>query len=850
MSVVGFSLVSFGAKQRYLGEAAKTQEISNFKNTVASLKRLAGRTYLDKEIQDIEKQFINADLVDAKGQVGVKVQYLGEEKIFSATQMISMYFTKLKEITTAELKIPISDVVISVPGWFTDVQRRSILDAAEVAGLNCLRLMNDTTASALGYGITKPDLPEDKPRNVVIVDIGHSTYSVAIVAFIKGQLTVKSTAYDRNFGGRNFDQLLVDHFAEVFREKYKIDVKSNQRALFRLRTAAEKLKKVLSANLQAPISVESIMNDVDVQAIYSRQEFEELSKDLLDQVIAPLKQALEDSELTLDDIHSVEVVGGSSRIPAIKERISKFFGKELNFTLNQDEAVARGCAFQCAMLSPAFKVRDFSIQDITAPYPIKISWEKIPEIPDEESELVVFPKFNPIPSTKILTFFRKEPFTIEAHYAEPDNLPPGINSWIGSVTVKNVQPMKNDDLSMVKVKVRLNIHGVLSVESAYLAEEVIREEKEEQPTPKKEESEAQQSQQQPPQSPPSQPQDQSQPQPMDTDTKPEETTTPTPKTTPTKKLKKVIKKDDLPIVAGHGGLDKSAIVQLKEYEGQMMATDKLVADTETQKNALEEYVYDMRSKVESIYSEFVNPSDKDKFIQSLNETENWLYDEGEDATKSVYVEKLEGLKKYGGPIASRYREAEELPNAVKSLRDNIESFMLNSSNNDEKFSHIPDEEKKGIFDRAQKASDWLNEKLEAQSKVPKHEQPIIYSRDILKEREVQTPKTETSGDDTNNNATTKGEQTPESTTSTEGKKLDAGQGNMDLEKLTKEELARKKKLRRKTNEKRQKNTIKMQLKMITPVDIALEDSINGGDDSLFDLKLINKTGAIDNIRKE
>nr|CAG8434416.1 9395_t:CDS:2 [Entrophospora candida] len=742
------SLVSFGAKQRYLGEAAKTQEISNFKNTVASLKRLAGRTYQDKELQEIEKHFINADLVDAKGQVGVKVQYLGEEKIFSATQVISMYFTKLKEITTAELKIPISDVVISVPGWFTDVQRRSILDAAEVAGLNCLRLMNDTTASALGYGITKPDLPEDKPRNVVIVDIGHSTYSVAIVAFIKGQLTVKSTAYDRNFGGRNFDQLLVDHFAEVFREKYKIDVKSNQRALFRLRTAAEKLKKVLSANLQAPISVESIMNDVDVQAIYSRQEFEELSKDLLEQVIAPLKQALEDSELTLDDIHSVEVVGGSSRIPAIKERISKFFGKELNFTLNQDEAVARGCAFQCAMLSPAFKVRDFSIQDINAPYPIKISWEKIPEIPDEESELVVFPKFNPIPSTKILTFFRKEPFTIEAHYAEPDNLPPGINSWIGSVTVKNVQPMKNDDLSMVKVKVRLNIHGVLSVESAYLAEEVIREEKEEQPTPKKEESEAQQT--------------------------------------------------------GHGGLDKSVIVQLKEYEGQMMATDKLVADTETQKNALEEYVYDMRSKVESIYSEFVNPSDKDKFIQSLNETENWLYDEGEDATKSVYVEKLEGLKKYGGPIASRYREAEELPNAVKSLRDNIESFMLNSSNNDEKFSHIPDEEKKGIFDRAQKASDWLNEKLEAQSKVPKHEQPIIYSRDILKEREPkpepkpektptppptntepsqnpETPKTETSGDDTNNNATTKGEQTPESTTSTEGKKLDAGQGNMDVD---------------------------------------------------------------------
>src|SRR5436305_1563034 len=121
-----------------------------------------------------------------------QVQYLGEDRVFTSTQLIAMYFTKLKEITSAELKTPVSDVVISVPGWFTDVQRRSILDAAEVSGLNCLRLMNDTTASALGYGITKTDLPEDKPRNVVFVDIGHSSYSVAIVSYLKGQLTIRS----------------------------------------------------------------------------------------------------------------------------------------------------------------------------------------------------------------------------------------------------------------------------------------------------------------------------------------------------------------------------------------------------------------------------------------------------------------------------------------------------------------------------------------------------------------------------------------------------------------------------------------------------------------------------------
>ncbi|CAG8514047.1 4047_t:CDS:2 [Racocetra persica] len=635
------SLVSFGPKNRYLGEAAKTQEISNFKNTVGSLKRLICYAFQDSELHEVEKQYINAELVDEKGQVAVKVQYHGEQRVFTATQLVAMYFTKLKDITSAELKIPVSDVVISVPGWFTDAQRRRILDAAEVAGLNCLRLLNDTSAAALGYGITKTDLPEDKPRNVVFVDIGYSSYSVAIVSFLKGQLTVKSTAYDRHLGGRNFDQILIDHFTEVFKEKYKIDIKSNSKALFRLRTGVEKLKKVLSANAQAPINVESIMNDIDVSAILSRDEFEKLVEHLLERIEGPLEQAFKDSGLSLEDIHSVEVVGGSTRIPAVKERISKFFGQELKYTLNQDEAVARGCALQCAILSPVFKVREFNVQDII-PYPIKITWNKIPEIPDEDSELVVFPRSNNIPSTKILTFYRKEPFDIEAYYSEPDKIP-STGPWI-----ENAKPPSNP---------------------------------------------------------------------------------------PVKKVKKLVKKGDLPITSCHNGLDKSVITQFKELEVQMIVSDKLVADTETQKNALEEYVYDTRSKVETIYSEYVNPNVKDKFLQLLNDTESWLYDEGEDASKSVYVEKFDQLKTYGGPIAERYREAEERPKAEQSLRESIQSFILSASSGEERFSHIPEEEKKSIVEKATKMSEWLNEKLKAQESLPKYEPPAVLCREIYKERE-------------------------------------------------------------------------------------------------------------------
>jgi len=466
------SLVGFGPKSRYIGEAAKTQEISNLKNTVGSLKRLAGRQYDDPELE-IEKQFITCELTDVQGQAGARVSYLGHKEDFAFTQIIAMYLTKIKQITSAELRMPVSDVVVSVPAWFTDPQRRALMDAAEFAGLKLLRLMNDTTATALGYGITKVDLPppEERPRRVAFVDIGHSNYTCSIVAFKKGELQVLSTAYDRHFGGRNFDKILVDHFATEFKERYKIDIHSNPKAYLRVSTGVEKMKKVLSANAVAPLNIESVMNDVDVQTMLKREEFEELCKPLLDRATVPLEQALADAKLSVEDIDIVEVVGGCSRIPILKEKISGFFNKTLSFTLNQDEAVARGCTWACAILSPAFRVKDFSVHDIV-PYPIEFTWEKSQEIPDEDTNLTVFPKGNAVPSTKILTFYRKENFDLEARYAEPESLPGKISPWIGKFSIKNVHPDSKDDFMICKLKARVNLHGVLNVESGYYVEEI------------------------------------------------------------------------------------------------------------------------------------------------------------------------------------------------------------------------------------------------------------------------------------------------------------------------------------------------------------------------------------------
>lgn len=632
------SLVGFGPKSRYIGEAAKTQEISNLKNTVSSLKRLAGRQLSDSDVQ-IEQTYVSAPLIDINGQVGAEVTYLGKRERYTATQLVSMFLNKIKSTASAELNLPVSDIVMSVPAWFTDSQRRSLKDAAEIAGLKLLRLINDTTAAALGYGITKLDLPgpEEKPRIVAFIDIGHSNYTCSIVQFKKGELVVKSTAYDRHFGGRDFDKALVDHLAKEFKENYKIDIKSNPKAMVRVSAAAEKLKKILSANQQAPLNIESLMDDVDVATMMTRESLEKLVEPLLERVHLPLERALAEANLKVEDIDVVELVGGCSRVPALKDRIQKFFNKTLSFTLNQDEAIARGCAFSCAILSPVFRVREFSIHDI-ASYPIELIWEKDPEIEEEDTNLVVFQKGNNMPSTKILTFHRKGPFQFEARYAKPELLPGDTKPWIGNFSVKenafkDVKVNKGDFLTC-KMKTRINLDGIVNIEQGYIVEEVEIEE----PIPDEtgKESDA-----------------------METDENPK-----------TRKVLKQVRKGDLPVISATFSLDESTKLHYTEQEASMTMEDKLVSDTEEKKNELESFIYDLRNKINDQYADFSSEEEKAKLLDKLTSSEDWLYDEGEDATKAVYIAKMEEIQTLSGPIAQRYFDKmEEQRAAAQAIAD-------------------------------------------------------------------------------------------------------------------------------------------------------------------------------------
>lgn len=355
------AIVCFGDKQRFLGTAGAASSMMNPKNTISQVKRLIGRPFSDPELQRDLKALPFALTEGPDGFPLIHARYLGEMRTFTPTQVLGMVLSNLKSIAEKNLNAAVVDCCIGIPVYFTDLQRRAVLDAATIAGLHPLRLIHETTATALAYGIYKTDLPENEQLNIAFVDVGHSSLQVCIVGFKKGQLKILAHSFDRNLGGRDFDEVLFQHFAAKFKDEYKIDVFQNARACLRLRAACEKLKKVLSANPEAPLNIECLMDEKDVRGFIKRDEFEQISAPILERVKKPLEKALAEAGLAAENIHTVEVVGSGSRVPAVIKILTEFFGKEPRRTMNASECVAKGCALQCAILSPTFKVREFQV---------------------------------------------------------------------------------------------------------------------------------------------------------------------------------------------------------------------------------------------------------------------------------------------------------------------------------------------------------------------------------------------------------------------------------------------------------------------------------------------------------
>ena len=306
-------------------------------------KRLIGRRFDDLTVQADMKHW-PFTVINEDGKPKVKVEFKGEVKIFSPEEISSMVLVKMRETAEAFLGKKIINAVVTVPAYFNDSQRQATKDAGSIAGLNVLRIINEPTAAAIAYGLDKKVGGE---RNVLIFDCGGGTFDVSILSIEEGIFEVKSTAGDTHLGGEDFDNRMVTHFVEEFKRKYNKDLSTNKKAIRRLRTACERAKRTLSSSTQATIEIDSLHEGVDFYSTITRARFEELCADLFRSTIEPVEKALKDAKMDKPSIQEVVLVGGSTRIPKIQKLLQDFFnGKELNKSINPDEAVAYGATVQ------------------------------------------------------------------------------------------------------------------------------------------------------------------------------------------------------------------------------------------------------------------------------------------------------------------------------------------------------------------------------------------------------------------------------------------------------------------------------------------------------------------------
>lgn len=751
------TLIGFTSRERLLGDAALAQIKSNAKNTCRNFKHLLGLK-VDSPALEAEKFWSTCPIVEAAdGYAGYSVMYKDQERIFSSVEATAMFLTKLREVTEKWTQSKVADCVIGVPSVFTDVHRQALLDAAKVAGMSVLRLMNEHTATALAYGIYRTnDFDEEKPLTVAFCSMGYSIFSVSVVQFVKGKLKVVCERSDK-VGGRDMDECLMREFAAQFKKKVGCDPLSNKKASFKLEDAVVKCKKILSANSDAPINCECLMEDEDFASNIKRDDFLEMCQPMMAKVQAVLDAAISAMGMPVDQIDTVEVVGGATRVPWVKEMCSKAFGgKDLSTTMNADESVARGCALQAAILSPLYKVRDFKVEDNTN-CSISIGWmgcatdaeakeddgdTQMNAAEGEFKTLPVFPAGSLMNTLKVLSFYRKAPFDIKAQYEDESQLIPGTQKALGNY---KIELPAQAEAKKVKVRAKLTLHGTFSVEGAQMLEEeeydeTIKEKREVPPTPEEEAAakaanEGAEGAEAPAADAPAEGEDGK----ADGEKKEEPKKAPEPKFewVEVVKRKKRTKRTDLNIVStGIPGLPPTECQKLMDQESAMQADMAEIIETDEKRNDLEAYIFTMRDKISDSgeYAAYATSADREAFSADLTKMEDWIYDTF-DATKVIYIDKLNELKKKGDPIAWRCKEAGMRGEWVTALSNTISNYKNAAENPGETYGHIAPDKLAKIVQDCEAAAKWLAEMQAKQATIPKTDRPELLCADMEKKNQ-------------------------------------------------------------------------------------------------------------------
>ena len=435
--------------ERLVGRVARNQAITNPQNTIFSVKRFMGRKTGDPEVERTKKRVPYGVAEAANGDV--RVQLGGKE--YSPPEVSAMILGKIKADAEAYLGESITQAVITVPAYFNDAQRNATKDAGKIAGLEVLRIINEPTASSLAYGL-------DKKKNEVIAvyDLGGGTFDVSILDVGDGVFQVRSTSGDTFLGGDDFDLRLMDYLIEQFKKDNGIDLHNDRQALQRLKEAAEKAKIELSTVLQTEINLPYLTADASgpkhLVMTLSRSKLEQLTADLVDRTIAPVKQALSDAGLSAGDIHEVVLVGGMTRMPAIQDRVRAFFGKDPHKGVNPDEVVAIGAAIQAGVLGG--EVKDILLLDVT---PLTLAIETLGAVATPQIE-----RNTTIPTRKSQVFSTASDSQtqVEIHVLQGERSMAADNKSLGKFILDGIPPAPRG-VPQIEVTFDVDANGILKV---------------------------------------------------------------------------------------------------------------------------------------------------------------------------------------------------------------------------------------------------------------------------------------------------------------------------------------------------------------------------------------------------